>query len=64
MENQDLTTHEMRHNMNNELAIIGSFLALCHTIESDETFKACLQNAEESLRRVIEKVGRGSGGKN
>jgi hypothetical protein len=50
----DCELNELHHSMNNDLAIIGSFLTLCHTLESDETFKACLKNAEASLRGIVE----------
>lgn len=51
-------SRKLRHDINNQLAIIGSFLTLCQTVEHDEIFKACLKNAEMSYREIIEVLGR------
>lgn len=47
---------KLRHDLNNDLAVVGSFLALCHTLNVNETFSTCLSNAEESFGEVLQKI--------
>lgn len=47
---------KLRHDLNNDLSVVGSFLALCHTLDANETFSACLGNAEESFSQVLQKI--------
>lgn len=47
---------KLQHDLNNDLSVVGSFLALCHTLDTSETFSACLSNAEESFGQVLKKI--------
>ena len=55
--NKNFELYKFIHGMNNDLAIIGSFLTLCHALEGDELFAECLKNSEESLAMIAKMVG-------
>lgn len=46
--------NRLGHDISSHLAVIGSFLEVCRTVESGDVFRMCLKNAEMSYREVID----------
>lgn len=47
---------ELRHDMNDHLAVIGAFLGYCESIEISDDFKEVLSNANLSYKELLEVI--------